>query len=95
MGVIEALADIGPSLFVLSELVPEYDPREARRLAGDLFRSSRKIGLEVRANLQKAVLKEYRELQRQRAKHPQARLEDIVTEYLLRRHSAEPRGPEA
>ena len=44
VGVIEALADIGPSLFVLSELLPEYGPREARRLAGDLFRSSRSIG---------------------------------------------------
>jgi len=77
-----SLADIGPSLYVLSELFPRYDRAEADRFARDLFGGFPGVRPELRATLLHAVLADYRDMERERRRRRGIGVEDLVVEYL-------------
>jgi hypothetical protein len=77
-----SLIDIGPSLFLLSRLFPDYGEREIRRFVSQLFADSPVLDPDAAARVRRAVLQSYGQLlslQRGRADSPPT---DIVLDYL-------------
>jgi hypothetical protein len=57
-----SLADIGPTLFLLSRMFPDYDSGEIERFVSDLFAGSPYIEPKQRILIREAVLLDYRQM---------------------------------
>lgn len=80
-----SVADIGPSLFMLSELFPDYDRPEVQRFASDLAEGFVELSSGRRAELREAVLRDYRSLNALRARRPSVEIEELVIGYVRSR----------
>ena len=70
-----SLVDVGPSLFLLSSLFPDYDQREAKRFIQGLFENRRVVGQEVKARLRTGILQTYEEMSDRKRLYPTSRLQ--------------------
>ena len=77
-----SLLDVGPSLFLLSSLFPDYDRREVKLFIGGLFENSRVIGPEAVARIRAAILQTYEEMLGRKRRHPDKKATDILVEFL-------------
>jgi hypothetical protein len=77
-----SLVDIGPSLFLLSSLFPEYDQREAERFIRGLFENGRVVGQETKARLHAGILQTYEEMLERKRLYPDKQAADIIVEFL-------------
>jgi hypothetical protein len=77
-----SLVDIGPSLFLLSSLFPDYDRREVKRFIQRLFENRRGISLEAKARLRSVILQTYDELLGRKRLSPDKQATDIIVEFL-------------
>jgi hypothetical protein len=77
-----SLADIGPSMYMLRELCPEYGLTEAEEFVRDLFREFPGASSELCGALRQAVMDDFRDMQRLRRRNPGKGIEDLVVSYL-------------
>jgi hypothetical protein len=80
-----SLSDIGPSLFALSELFPDYDEGQVEDFVGNLFGGMHGIPSQTAAGLREAVLADYRSLKPAiPGGGAQASIEERLLEYIRR-----------
>jgi hypothetical protein len=77
-----SLVDVGPSLFLLSSLFPDYDQKEVKRFIGGLFENHRVIGPEAMARVRNGILQTYEELLSRERLYPDKKATDILVEFL-------------
>ena len=77
-----SLLDVGPSLFLLSSLFPDYDRREVKRFIGGLFENHRVIGPEAVARIRAAIIQTYEEMLGRKRLCPNKKATDILVEFL-------------
>ena len=77
-----SLVDIGPSLFLLSSLFPDYDQREANRFISELFENRRVIGPQSMARVRNGILQTYEEMLSRKRSYPHKEATDIIVEFL-------------
>lgn len=81
-----SLLDIGPSLFLLSRLFPDYDDREIRQFVAELFTNTPVLDPHTAAQIRRAILESYEDLlarQRGRTDHaPGAIVLDFLRDIL-------------
>ena len=77
-----SLIDVGPSLFLLSSLFPDYDQREVKRFIGGLFENRRVIEPETKARLRAVILQTYEKMLVRKRLHPDKKATDILVEFL-------------
>jgi hypothetical protein len=77
-----SLLDIGPSLFLLSRLFPDYDDGEIRRFVSELFADPPVLAAETACRIRREILKSYEELLRRQGRRPEQSPTDILLDYL-------------
>ncbi len=77
-----SLVDIGPSLFLLSSLFPDYDQREVNRFISELFENRRVIGPQSMARVRNGILQTYEEMLSRKRSYPYKEATDIIVEFL-------------
>jgi len=77
-----SLLDIGPSLFLLSRLFPEYGEREIRRFVSDLFADTSVLEPCAAAQARQVILKSYEQLLARHRGHRNSTAPEIVLDYL-------------
>lgn len=94
-----SIADIGPSLFLLSCLFPDYNQREVKRFVRGLFENRPVIGQDPLARLRLGILQTYEEMMHRKLLYPYKEATDIIVEFLAQYHkkqvggTAETRNP--
>ncbi len=77
-----SVMDIGPSLFLLSSLFPEYDQAEVKRFTEDLFHGTPFSDLEAANKIRGQIYNSYRSLVRLRAKDGHQKSAEIILGFL-------------
>lgn len=77
-----SLLDIGPSLFLLSRMFPDYDDEQIRRFVSDLFADSRLVDVRTAGRLREAILDSYRDMLDLERLYAQAQPADLIVEFL-------------
>jgi hypothetical protein len=77
-----SLADIAPTLFLLSHLFPDYGPSEVERFVLGLFSESPRVEPKQRILIRKAVLLGYREMLAGERRLPAAEPTELILRFL-------------
>jgi hypothetical protein len=77
-----SLLDIGPSLFLLSRLFPDYDDREIRRFVSELFAGIPILDPDSATRVRGAILRSYEELLARQREHRDSPPTEIVLDFL-------------
>ncbi len=77
-----SLVDIGPSLFLLSSMFPDYDQREVKRFIRGLFENRRVVDRYAKARLRAGILQTYEEMLARKRLYPDKMATDIIVEFL-------------
>jgi hypothetical protein len=80
-----SLLDIGPSLFLLSSLFPDYGEMEIRRFVSELFSRSPILDPDAAARVRRVILQSYEELLALQGGRRDSPPTDIVLDYLWER----------
>jgi hypothetical protein len=77
-----SLLDIGPSLFLLSRLFPDYDEGEIRRFVSDLFADTSLVDRRTAHRVRAVILKSYEELRALQRRQRDCPATDLLLVYL-------------
>ena len=77
-----SLLDIGPSLFLLSRLFPEFDDREIRRFVSELFAGAPCLDPDTATQARRVILESYRELLALQRGRRDCAPTDVVLDYV-------------
>ena len=77
-----SLLDIGPSLFLLSRMFPDYNDEQIRRFVSDLFADGRLVDVRLAGRIREAILDSYRDMLDLERRRAGAQPTDLVVEFL-------------
>ena len=77
-----SLIDIGPSLFLLSRIFPDYDAGEIRSFVSDLFADTSLVDLRTARRVRAAILASYQEMQALQRRLRDCPATDVLLVYL-------------